>query len=286
MPQIVAISGSGGFVGQRLSRFFSEQGFQIRPIKTRDFENQSVIDETIADADIVVNLAGAPIIARWSEEYKKVLRSSRIETTQKIIQAIQKAKEKPSLFISTSAVGIYDNQGIHTEEDHRFNDDLLSLICQEWESCALKAKEMGVRTVIFRFGVVLGKEGGMMQKVLPPFSWGLGGPIGSGKQAFSWIHIDDLEKVYAHVVKHPEMEGIYNLGSPHPVSNAEFTKALGKALSRPAFFPLPEFVLRWMYGDGSKVMTDGQSMIPQRLIEEGFEFSYPRIEEALREIVA
>lgn len=256
------------------------------PIKTRDFSTQSVVDEKIARADIVINLAGAPIIARWSEEYKKVLRSSRIETTKKIVEAMREADKKPEFFISTSAVGIYDNQRTHTEEDCQFSDDLLASICQDWEACALQAKELGIRTVIFRFGIILGKGGGMMQKVLTPFSLGLGGSIGNGKQAFSWIHIDDLEKSYAHVLEHAGSEGVYNLGAPHPVTNAEFTKALGKALSRPAFLPVPEFVLRLMYGDGCKVMTDGQSMIPKRLLDSGFVFKYPTIETALEEIVA
>jgi len=276
----IAISGATGFVGKHLIDFFSKQNIDIVPI-TRDKLklNDNEFRDYLEGVDAIFNLAGAPIIKKWSESYKKVLYSSRIDTTQKIATAIENLEKKPKVFISTSAVGIYANRAVYSENNFEYADDFLSKLCQDWEAKALSVKDI-TKVSIFRFGIVLGKDGGALKQMLTPFKLGLGGNIGSGKQGFSFIHIDDLINAYDFVLKR-ELEGVFNLGSPEPTDNAGLTKALGKALNRPTFLPLPEFVLNIIFGEGARVLTDGQQMIPKRLLDEGFEFKYKNIDETI-----
>ena len=276
----IAISGATGFVGKHLIDFFSKQNIEIVPI-TRDKLklNDNEFRDYLEGVDAIFNLAGAPIIKKWSESYKKVLYSSRIDTTQKIATAIENLEKKPKVFISTSAVGIYANRAVYSENNFEYADDFLSKLCQDWEAKALSVKDI-TKVSIFRFGIVLGKDGGALKQMLTPFKLGLGGNIGSGKQGFSFIHIDDLINAYDFVLKR-ELEGVFNLGSPEPTDNAGLTKALGKALNRPTFLPLPEFVLNIIFGEGARVLTDGQQMIPKRLLDEGFEFKYKNIDETI-----
>lgn len=283
----VAISGASGFVGQHLASIFQSRGDDVVTIGRRDYQTDDThaLQTKLAGCEMLINLSGAPIIAKWTEEHKQALRSSRIDTTRKLVEALHQMESKPKLFISTSAVGIYDNRGTYGESDCNYGDDLLACICKDWEEEALKAGELGIRTAVFRFGIVLGKNGGMIQKVLTPFSLGLGGPIGNGQQAFSWIHIDDLAQAYLFALENQEVNGVYNLTAPHPIDNLAFTKALGHTLGRPTWFPVPPFVLKLMFGEGAKVMTDGQSVKPERLLESGFAFRYPTINEALEAIV-
>lgn len=280
----VAITGASGFVGQNLSRFFSSMGYKVRSIKRDELSNPSALKEVVENSDIIFNLAGANIISRWSDSYKKTLHSSRIETTKALVGAMQIASKKPELLISTSAIGIYSNTQIQTEKEHEYADDFLAQLCHDWEAEALKAQEHGVRVALFRFGIVLG-DGGALEKMLPPFKLGIGGVIGDGSQALSFIHIDDLINAYRFVVENKEQEGIYNLVSPTPTTNRGLTKSLGKILHRPTFLPLPEFVLELIFGEGSKVLTDGQSVLPQRLLENGFEFAYKDIDSALKNLL-
>lgn len=235
----------------------------------------------IDGADAVINLAGAPIIARWTEEYKRTLRASRIDTTRKLVDAIKLSPNKPKLLISTSAVGIYEEGKSHTESKHTYSKGFLGGLALDWEAEALRAKSMGVRTVIFRFGVVIGPGGGALAQMLPPFRLGLGGTIGDGKQYMSWVHMDDLIEAHLAAIDDESYEGVYNLTSPNPVTNAELTAALGRALKRPALMRVPGFVLRLQYGEGATVLMDGQRVLPERLLEKGFKFKYPTIEAAL-----
>lgn len=276
----IAISGASGFVGTSLKGFFQEKGFSVIAISRSFLDDKKKLQEIISKTDIVINLAGANIINRWSESYKKVLYSSRIDTTNKIVEAINSCENKPKLLISTSAVGIYDNEKCHDERPH-FANDFLSKLCQEWEHSANKAD---TKVAIFRFGIVLGKNGGALQKMLTPFKLGLGGIIGSGRQAFSYIHIEDLLRAYDFVIK-KELDGIFNLTTPYPTTNYGLTKALGKALKKPTFFPVPAFILQLIFSEGAKVLTDGQEVVPQRLLEEGFEFKFKEIDETIENLV-
>ncbi|KLE08583.1 epimerase [Aliarcobacter butzleri L355] len=278
----IAISGANGFVGTSLTNFFSSFRYKIVPLSRDILNNKSKLEEVLNSTDIVINLAGANIINRWSESYKKLLYSSRIDTTSKIVNAISSISNKPKLLISTSAVGIYDNKSIY-DENGSFSNDFLSNLCQNWEKEALKAKSEATKVAIFRFGIVMGKDGGALQKMITPFKFGLGGTIGSGKQAFSFIHINDLLNAYKFVIEN-DYDGVFNLTAPTPTTNKGLTLALGKTLKRPTILPVPEFVLKLIFSEGARVLTDGQSAIPKKLLDLGFEFKFKTIEETIENL--
>jgi uncharacterized protein (TIGR01777 family) len=284
MSKKIAITGASGFVGTNLIKLFEQNNFNVIAIKREELKDIEKLSQIVNECEIVINLAGANIINRWTEDYKKLLYSSRIDTTKALVQAFNKASIKPKLFISTSAVGIYDNISTYSENDKNYSNDFLSNLCQEWEQEALKAKEVGIRTAIFRFGIVLG-DGGALAKMLLPFKLGVGGIIGSGKQAFSFIHINDLLNAYNYIHENENLDGIFNLTAPTPTTNYGMTKALGSALNRPTIFPVPEFVLKLVFSEGAKVLTDGQSAIPNRLLESGFKFQHSNIEDAMKSLV-
>ncbi len=275
----IAITGSSGFVGTNLKRYFTDLGYEVLPIARGDLSNQQRLQEIINQSDIVINLAGANIINRWSESYKKLLYSSRIDTTKAIVEAIKAVENKPSQLISTSAVGIYDNKQTY-DENGIHTSDFLGKLAEDWEEEALKARSESTKVSIFRFGIVLGKDGGALEKMITPFKLGLGGVIGSGKQAFSFIHIEDLLNAYRFVIENNH-ENIFNLTAPTPTTNRGLTLALGKTLKRPTILPLPEFVLNIIFSEGAKVLTDGQSAIPKNLMDLGFEFKYKTIDETI-----
>ncbi|MFP4486983.1 MAG: TIGR01777 family oxidoreductase [Campylobacterales bacterium] len=274
----IAIVGASGFVGSRLSEFFSEN--EIVPIGRRETASKKLLQESLEDCDVIINLAGAPIVTRWNEQYKKTLYYSRIDTTEKIVECIEDMDKKP-LFISTSAVGRYRGGEVYSEYDEAYADNYLGKITKDWEDRALSADKV-TRVVVFRFGVVLGAGGGMLQKTLTPFKLGVGGVIGDGSQGFSWVHIDDIKNAMKFAIENKELKGIYNLTSPNPSTNSEFTKKLGEVLNRPTILPLPAFVVKMIFGEGSTVLLDGQKVVPKRLLESGFEFKYSDLKEALK----
>jgi len=279
----IAIVGAKGFVGSALVKEFEKKGITTTSIDRSDTVSKETLLPKLKGADIIINLAGAPIINRWSEEYKKLLYSSRIKTTNLIVECISELEEKPELFISTSAVGRYKEGGLFSEYDDSYADNFLGQICKDWEESALKAREL-TRVVIFRFAVIIGK-GGMMNKVLPPFKLGVGGIIGDGKQGFSWVSLTDIVKAMEFVIDKKSCEGVYNLSSPNPTDNHGFTKTLGELLHRPTLFPLPSFVVKLLYGEGSTVLLDGQRVIPKRLLEEGFVFTDSELKDALKKAI-
>lgn len=280
----IAISGASGFVGTHIKNYFTPLGYEVVGISRSDLSNEQQLQEKITQSDVVINLAGANIIHRWSDSYKELLYHSRIDTTQKIVDAIKKVVNKPAVLISTSAVGIYSNEQVNSEEDYQYGDNFLANVCKQWEEEAFKAKE-DTRVCIFRFGIVLGKDGGALQTMLPPFKFGVGGTIGDGSQYFSFIHIDDLLRAYEFIITHKEHDGIFNLGAPEPTTNKGLTKALGKTLHRPTLFPVPQFALQLIYGEGASVLTDGQSMVPKHLLDSGFEFKYHNIEQTIENLL-
>lgn len=280
----VAITGSSGFVGTNLIHMFQAKGFKTISIRREDLKNIEKLSHIVEESDIIINLAGANIINRWSESYKKVLYASRIDTTQALVEAMDKAHNKPELFISTSAVGIYKNKDCYDEENCELEDDFLARLCKAWESSALRAQEFGIRVAIFRFGIVMGK-GGALAKMLTPFKLGLGGTIGNGKQDFSFIHIEDLLNAYEFIYENKNLDGVFNLTVPVPTTNLGLTKALGKTLHRPTLLPVPQFVLNLIFSEGAKVLTDGQCVKPKRLLENGFEFKYETIDDTIENLV-
>jgi uncharacterized protein (TIGR01777 family) len=284
MKKRLAITGGTGFVGTNLRKLFEDNEFEISIIKREELNNIEKLTQIINNCEIVINLAGANIINRWTDEYKKTLYHSRIDTTISLVTAMEKCENRPKLFISTSAVGIYDNKKTYNEENIEYATDFLANLCKKWEDEALKAKEFNIRTAIFRFGIVLG-DGGALGKMLLPFKLGIGGVIGNGQQAFSFIHIEDLLNAYLHIYNNSQLEGIFNLTAPTPTTNKGLTKALGKTLKRPTILPVPEFVLNLIFSEGAKVLTDGQSVVPKRLLDSGFNFKYQTVEDSIENLV-
>jgi uncharacterized protein (TIGR01777 family) len=281
----IAISGATGFVGTNLSDFLSQHGYTIDWLSRSDLSlSDNELSERLNGAFAVINLAGAPIIKRWTKVYKEEMYTSRIRTTQQIANAIRLTTNRPKVFISTSAVGIYKNKTRNTEHAAQYDSGYLAKICKDWEASALTTLKI-TRTVIFRLGVVMSREGGLMKNLLPIFRLGLGGPIGNGTQGFSWIHLDDLLNAYLYVLEHPETEGIFNLTAPEIITNNQFTKSLASVVRRPAIIPVSNFMLKMLYGEGAVALTEGAFVEPFRLNESGFEFRYPKIEDALKEIV-
>jgi uncharacterized protein len=280
--KLIAMSGASGFVGSHLCRKFQENGWEIIALGRKEFDLPTAeLANRLQGVDVIVNLAGAPVISRWTEAYKKILYESRITLTRKLVSACLLMEKTPRVFLSTSAIGCYASTGTHTEENHVLADNFLGRLALDWEQEAFRAKEFNCRTAVFRFGVVLGRDGGALAKMLPPFKLGLGGTIGNGRQPFSWIHIKDLVRVFEAAIKDSTYEGVYNMTAPHPTDNLGLTRALGSALSRPTLFPVPEFVLRGLYGEGAKVLTSGQTVIPKRLLDRGFRFDFPTIDDAV-----
>ncbi len=285
--QRIAISGASGFVGSYLSRILESHGCKIIPLGRHEL---ALSPEQLADimrgVDTVVNLAGAPVIKRWTESYKKTMYASRIGVTENIIEACRLSDRRPDTFISASAVGYYAPGGPHTEKNYKQADDFLGQLSGDWEHEALKAGDLGIRTIIFRFGIVLGRNGGALQQMLPPFKMGIGGTIGDGTQPFSWIHLRDLAHALETAIDDRTFKGIYNLTAPEPTTNRGLTQALGRALGRPAIMPVPLFILRMKFGEGAQVLASGQEVLPERLLEHGFSFSFTDIDHAVKDCVS
>ncbi|MEH2245925.1 TIGR01777 family oxidoreductase [Nostoc sp.] len=270
----------------------------------------------IASCDAVVNLAGEPIgEGRWTPERKQEILNSRKLGTQKIVEAIVSANPKtavattgnhplaevpsvggsgvgtpatrclPSVLINASAIGYYGTSETATfDETSLSGNDFLAQVCQAWEAEARKVKDAGVRLVILRFGIVLG-NGGALGKMIPPFKLFAGGPIGSGRQWFSWIHVDDLVNLILQALTKAEIEGVYNATAPNPVRMADLSQALGRVMNRPSWLPVPAFAIEALLGDGAIVVLEGQQVIPKRTVETGFEYKHPNLQSALTQIL-
>jgi uncharacterized protein len=281
----ISMSGATGFIGNMLNNRFIEKGWSVNIIdrKSLAMNEKEFLEKKIEGSDVVINLAGAPVLKRWNENYKNEIYHSRIDTTRKIATAIRNANRKPDVFISGSAIGIYNSIETHTEESQHFSDDFMGKICRDWEHEAFEASG-STRVVIFRTGVVLSKNGGALKTMDTPFKIGLGGVIGSGKQAFSWIHIFDLIDAFIYTIENETISGIVNAVGPEPTTNYHFTKTFGKVLVQPTIMRVPEFALRMIYGEGSRALTAGQNVLPEKLLKKGFIFRFPTIEKALLDL--
>jgi uncharacterized protein len=303
----VAITGATGFVGSRLVQQLHEKGHNIvvltrntafaqKVFPSEAFPNIEIIAYTpnasgswqsvIASCDGVVNLAGEPIgEGRWTPERKQEIFNSRKLGTQKIVEAIVNANPKPTVLINASAIGYYGTSETATfDETSLSGNDFLAQVCQAWEAEARKVKDAGVRLVILRFGIILG-NGGALGKMIPPFKLFAGGPIGSGRQWFSWIHLDDLVNLIVQALTKPEIEGVYNATAPNPVRMADLSQTLGQVMNRPSWLPVPGFAIEALLGDGAIVVLEGQQVIPKRTVETGFEYKYPNLQSALTQIL-
>lgn len=277
----LAISGGTGLIGSRLEKEFSSKGWEVVLLSRSELLSEELLLEKTEGSDIIINLAGATIAQRWTQSTMKEIYDSRILTTQRLVQIIHSLKHPPKLFISTSATGIYENGGPYTESNALLSTSFLGKVCQDWEREAFKAEDL-CRLVIFRLGVVLDSNGGALKKLLPVFKAGLGGRIASGRQFFPWVHITDVVRAFISVIDNDSLKGVYNLTAPQIITNKEFTMTLAEILHRPAVFPVPAFVLRLMYGKGSMMLTEGQAVLPRRLMDSGFSFHFPMIKMALK----
>jgi uncharacterized protein (TIGR01777 family) len=297
----ITITGATGFIGRRLIDRLAAEPHQLHALSRHtnikfgdiavwitkwDPMAEDPPPESVANADAIVHLAGEPVAQRWTPEAKRKIRDSRIQSTQRLVRALSAQPRKPSVLVCASAVGIYGSRGdeILTESSAPGND-YLAEVCQEWEKQALAAESLGVRVVRIRTGVVLGRGGGALEKMLPPFKAFVGGRIGSGKQWMSWIHLDDLVGIIFHALTNP-MSGAFNGTAPNPVTNSAFTSELAAALSRPAVFPVPGFALKAMFGEMAEMLLGGQRVLPRATEAAGYQFKYPQLGPALRNILS
>lgn len=296
----ILITGGVGFVGTQLCECLLERGHSITVVslgpQPKDYTLREVkyvsADTTVKGAwqkeltrqDVIINLAGASIFTRWNKKTKKLIYDSRVLTTRNLVEALPEKKDMT--LCSTSAVGYYGFRGDEelTEED-RPGDDFLAKLCVDWENEAIKAADTGVRVVITRFGIILGKTGGALGQMIPAFKKFVGGPLGSGNQWFPWIHMEDLLNAFSFLFENENIRGPVNFCSPNPCRNKDLAEALGKVLSRPCFLRTPAFMLRLVLGEFGSVLLEGQKAMPQKLLKHGFVFRYPEILGALKEIV-
>jgi uncharacterized protein (TIGR01777 family) len=297
------MTGGTGFVGRTLTKKLTKKGYEVT-LLTRSINHPETLppgasfvegdptrkgswQERVPEHEILINLAGASIFDRWTKKHKKTIRDSRVLTTQNLVETLAGREGKETVFLSTSAVGYY---GFCGDEDLYENSapgsDFLASVTREWESAALEAERFGVRVLLCRFGIVLGGGGGALAELLPFFKKGLGSPLGSGKQWISWIHEQDLVDIYLFLIERKDETGPINCTAPNPVTNKELTSALGEALEKPLFMPaVPAFVIKLKMGEVGSVLLNGQKVLPKRLLDMGFNFRFPFIREALKDLL-
>ena len=303
----VAVTGATGFVGSRLIERLQAEGhtvvaltrnperaLQMFPaaafpqVETVGYKPTAMGDwqQSLSGCDGVVNLAGEPIAeSRWTPERKQMILNSRKLGTQTLVAAIAQAMPKPSVLVNASAIGYYGTSETATfDETSAPGADFLAQVCQEWEAAAQTVEQAGVRLVILRIGIVLG-DGGALAKMIPSFKLFAGGPIGTGRQWFSWIHREDLVSLILQALTDTNISGIYNATAPNPVRMAEFANTLGSLLKRPSWLPVPSFALEALLGDGAKVVLEGQQVLPKRTQATGFQYQYPTVTQAVTEIL-
>ena len=297
----IFMTGGTGFVGTYLTKRLIAEGHKVtiltQPLGSAALKLSGLAyadgnptvkglwQDSVKEHDVIINLAGASIFSRWTPQQKKILLESRIETTRNLVSALPD-NAKNVTFFSTSAVGYY---GFHEDEELTENmpagNDFLARLAYDWEQEALRAKDKGARVVITRFGIVLGKSGGALGQMIPLFKYFLGGPLGNGRQWFSWVHMHDLVEAFIFLLQHKEINGAVNLCSPQPLRNVDLARAIGKILHRPSFMPAPGFMIKLILGEFGSVLLKGQRVIPSRLLDAGFQFRYANIEEALKSII-
>jgi uncharacterized protein (TIGR01777 family) len=299
----IFITGGTGFVGTTLTKELTAQGHQVT-LLTRAVKPGRALppgasflegnplqpgpwQAIVPNHDVFINLAGASIFSRWTEEAKKNIRESRIRTTRNLVTALEGRTGRETLLLSTSAIGYY---GFHEEEELTEETppgtDFLARVCRDWEAEAQQAERFGVRVIRCRFGIVLGGRGGALDQMIPLFRKGLGSPLGSGRQWFSWIHQHDLARVYLFLLERREVSGPVNCTAPQPVTNKDLTRVLAEVLGRPAFLPaVPGFLLKIVMGEFGDVLLKGQRVLPRQLLRLGFQFQFPILKEALQDLL-
>ncbi|MGE5302479.1 MAG: TIGR01777 family oxidoreductase [Alphaproteobacteria bacterium] len=297
----LVIAGASGFIGLLLLDRLSKQGHSLKLLTRKPCidgqasEKDWIVwqpgipgewEKCVDGVDGVINLAGEPIAAkRWTERQKEKIRSSRIETTRSLVNAIAKAQVKPKFLINASAVGFYGARGDELlSEGSAPGKGYLAGVCIAWEEEAKRAEQHGVRVALLRTGIVLGKGRGALAKMVPPFKFFLGGPLGSGRQWMPWIHIEDEIGMILFLMENEEASGAFNATAPNPVTMKDFSKALGNVLHRPSWAPVPAFALALMLGEMADMLVSGQRALPDAALRLGYRFKYPTIDQALQSL--
>jgi uncharacterized protein (TIGR01777 family) len=303
-PKKIIITGATGLIGKKLYKALSRRGDEVT-IFTRsmvkgvkkipgadeliewDYSQKNHWQKHVSGKDVIIHLSGANLFGkRWTQEYKELIVESRRLSTKNLVDAMENAERKPSLFICASAVGYYGDRGNETiTENSSPGNDYLAEVCKVWEYEAAKAEEYGIRRISVRTGIVLSKEEGALKQMLLPYKFFAGGPLGNGKQWFPWIHIDDIINSYLYCIDNENISGSINAAAPHPVTMNEFAKTLGKVIKRPSLFHVPNFALKIAVGESASAITASMKVIPEKLQNSGFTFSYPEPETALRSLL-
>ena len=293
----ILIAGASGLVGSALVPKLKAEGAQVTPLvrsaaKSGEIEwhpNHQTIDApSLEGSDAVINLAGEGIAnGRWTEEKKRRILDSRVNGTRLLSETMASLSRKPATFINASAVGFYGSRGDElVDEESGPGEGFLAGVCRQWESATARAEQAGIRVVKLRFGVILAKDGGILGSMLGPFKLGLGGKIGSGEQVISWVAIDDVVAAISFILQNESVRGPVNVVAPQPVTNKEFTKTLGRVLSRPTFMTMPAFAARLVFGEmADEMMLSSTRVAPKVLNDAGFRFQYPELEGAVRTIL-
>lgn len=295
----IALVGATGFIGQTLvPRLIAGGHTPVLLVRNPDKARRYFPPTQLAEVEIIgdagawpqvlgdcqgaINLAGEPISERWTAEYKERIVSSRRDTTRRLVEAIAQANPKPRVLINASAIGYYGaSETACFDETSGPGEDFLAQVCQVWETEAQAASDLGVRVALLRLGVVLGPGGGALAKILPPFQLFAGGPLGTGKQWFSWIDIEDVVGLILWALTTERICGPVNATAPNPVRMAEFCQTLGQVLNRPAWLPAPSFALKLLLGEGAQLVLEGQQVLPQAALAQGYEFRYPQLRDSL-----
>jgi uncharacterized protein len=293
----VLVSGSSGLIGSALLPSLASSGYQVHRLVRSGASGTSgdvawdpevpLSPQAASGYDAVVHLAGESIVGRWTDAKKKRIRDSRVIGTQNLARGLVTTAERPRVLVCASAIGFYGNRGSESlTEKSASGSDFLSGVCREWEAAAQPAADAGIRVAHVRIGVVLSKDGGALAKMLTPFRLGLGGPIGNGRQWWSWVHINDVVGAIHHVLKTDLLQGPVNVVAPRPVTNADFTKALAKAVSRPAIFPMPALIARAAFGQmADELLLASQRVEPAKLVSSGYPFRFSNLGKALEDVL-
>jgi len=282
----IAITGSNGYIASSLIVKLESVGHYIVRIKRDDLYNRESLEKNISGVDTIIHLAGSPIFRRWTKSARTEIMNSRTIPANNLVDIINglPADKRPNTFISSSAIGIYRSGQIHTENSTEFSDGFAANVVSQWEK-ASENLDHSVRRIIFRIGVVIGKESQTIKKLLPIFKSGLGGKIATGKQAFPFVHIDDVVNAFFWACQNKEVSGIFNLSAPQNIDNSQFTNELAKKLKRIAIFSVPESALKLIYGEAANMITESPQAYPERLLQYGYRFKFPDIESSLLEII-
>ncbi|WP_369901174.1 TIGR01777 family oxidoreductase [Bacillus manliponensis] len=296
----VAITGGTGFIGKALSNFLSKKGWNVYILTRQPYEehphpnihyvqwNVNTKTFPLSAVDVVINLAGESLNnKRWTAKQKEHILISRTHTTKQLIKQLQKLEIKPHTFINASAIGYYGTSEIKsfTEHTEEHGPDFLAHTVKQWEEEASEAASFGVRTIYARFGIVLGKDGGALSKMLLPYQFFIGGTVGSGRQWLSWIHLEDAIRMIHFAMETKEIQGALNITSPNPATMKEFGKTIAQVIHRPHWLPIPSFALQALLGEMSMLVLQGQHVVPNKAVQHGFKHSFPYLKEALQQII-